>query len=58
VDGSFVTDKPAPNEVDIFAVLRPGRDFERDLPISGYPLVSLAMLRRRFGFDVGGAYEQ
>lgn len=34
------------------AVLRPGRDFERDLPMSEYALVSRSTLRRRFGFDV------
>jgi len=50
VDGSFVTQKP--NDVDLVAVLRPGHDFERDLPISEYALVSRVLLRRRFGFDV------
>ena len=34
------------------AVLRLGHDFERDLPMSEYFLVSRALLRRRFGFDV------
>jgi len=52
VDGSFVTAKVAPNDIDLVAVLLPGRDFERDLAISEYALVSRAMLRRRFGFDV------
>jgi hypothetical protein len=52
LDGSFVTGKPAPNDIDLVAVLRPGHDFERDLPMSEYALVSRAMLRRRFGFDV------
>jgi len=52
VDGSFVTSKPAPNDVDLVAVLRPGHDFERDLPMSEYALVSRSMLRRRSGFDV------
>jgi hypothetical protein len=52
VDGSFVTAKPAPNDVDLVAVLRPGHDFERDLPMSEYALVSRAMLLRQFGFDV------
>lgn len=52
VDGSFVTAKPAPNDIDLVAVLRPGHDFERDLPMSEYALVSRAMLRRQFGFDV------
>ena len=51
VDGSFVTAKLAPNDVDLVAVLRPGHDFERDLPMSEYSLVSRALLRRRFGFD-------
>src|SRR5436309_660671 len=52
VDGSFVTAKPAPNDIDLIAVLRPGHDFERDLPMSEYALVSRYLLRRRFGFDV------
>ena len=52
VDGSFVTAKPVPNDMDIIAVLRPGHDFERDLPMSEYALVSRTMLARRFRFDV------
>ena len=52
VDGSFVTGKSAPNDIDLVAVLLPGHDFERDLPMSEYALVSRSMLRRRFGFDV------
>ena len=52
VDGSFVTEKPAPNDVDILAVLRPGHNFERELSAAEYALVSRTLLRRRFGFDV------
>ncbi len=52
IDGSFVTAKPAPNDIDLVAVLRPGHDFECDLPMSQYTLVSRTLLRRRFGFDV------
>jgi len=52
IDGSFVTAKPAPNDIDLMAMLKPGHDFERDLPMSEYALVSRALLRRRFGFDV------
>jgi hypothetical protein len=52
VDGSFVTAKPAPNDIDLIAVLHPGHDFERDLPMSEYALMSRTLLRRRFGFDV------
>jgi hypothetical protein len=29
VDGSIVTAKPAPNDIDLVAVLRAGHDFER-----------------------------
>ncbi len=52
IDGSFVTAKTAPNDIDLVAVLRPGHNFERDLLMSEYTLVSRALLRRRFGFDV------
>jgi hypothetical protein len=52
IDGSFVTLKPAPNDIDLVAIMRPGHDFERDLPMSEYALVSRTLLRRRFGFDV------
>ena len=48
LDGSFVTAKPSPNDIDLVAVLRPGHNFERDLPLSEYALVSRAMLRRRW----------
>ncbi len=52
VDGSFVTAKLVPNDIDLIAVLRPGHDFERDLPMSEYALVSRTLLARRFRFDV------
>ena len=50
-DGSR-EDKPAPNDIDLVAVLRPGHNFERDLPMSEYALVSHTLLRRRFAFDI------
>jgi hypothetical protein len=52
IDGSFVTGKPKPNDIDIIAILRPNYDLERDLPMFEYALLSRALLRRRFGFDV------
>ena len=52
IDGSFVTAKSAPNDIDIVSELRTGHDFERDLPMSEYALVSRSLLRRRFGLDV------
>jgi hypothetical protein len=51
VDGSFVTAAPNPNDIDLIAVLRFGHNFEEDLPVSKYSLVSRSLLRRRFGFD-------
>lgn len=52
IDGSFVTSKAAPNDIDIVAVLRPDHDFERELSMPEYALVSRPLLRRRFGIDV------
>jgi hypothetical protein len=52
IDGSFVTAKAEPNDIDLVAVLKAGHDFERDLPMSEYALVSRTLLRRRFRFDV------
>lgn len=52
LDGSYVTAKQSPNDIDLVAVLRSGHDFERDLSMSEYALISRSMLRRRFGFDV------
>ena len=52
IDGSFVTATPHPNDIDLVAVLQPGHDFERDLPLSEYALVSRGLLARRFRFDV------
>jgi hypothetical protein len=51
VDGSFVTAIPRPKDIDLIAVLRFGHNFEEDLSISKYSLVSRSLLRRRFGFD-------
>jgi hypothetical protein len=52
LDGSFVTAKATPNDIDLIAVLAPDHDFERDLTMSEYALISRPLIRRRFGFDV------
>ena len=52
IDGSFVTLKTAPNDIDLVAVLAPGHSFEAQLSMFDYALVSRPLLRRRFGFDV------
>lgn len=52
VDGSFVTSKAAPNDVDVLIVLGKGHDWQADLTAGDYALLSRNRLRRRFGFDV------
>ena len=64
VDGSFVTSKSAPEDIDLVVTLRADHDWNADLGPSDYLLVSRPVLRRRFGFDVllatdgGGDYER
>jgi len=52
IDGSFVTAKEKPNDIDVIAVLRHGHNFERELSMIEYALISRSLLQRRFGFDV------
>ena len=52
LDGSFVTTKTSPNDIDLIAVLAAGHNFERELTAFEYNLVSRSFLRRRFGLDV------
>src|SRR5882672_11588519 len=64
VDGSFVTAKPQPEDIDLIIVLHRNHDWSADLGLSDYALVSRPALRRKFDFDVllaaeGGAdYER
>ena len=64
VDGSFVTAKPQPEDIDLIVVLHRDHDWSADLGPQEYALVSRPALRRKFGFDVllaaeGGAdYER
>lgn len=52
LDGSFVTTKAAPNDIDLIAVLPASHNFERELTASEYALVSRSLLKGRFGLDV------
>lgn len=52
VDGSFVTSKEAPEDVDLILVLAAGHDWEAELGPDAYRLLSRRQNRRRFGFDV------
>lgn len=52
VNGSFVTGKSAPNDVDVLIVLGKGHDWRADLTPGDYALLSHTRFRCRSGFDV------
>ena len=52
VDGSFVTGKACPNDIDLIVVLSRGHDFLADLSPSAYNVLSKRRVQRRFGFDL------
>jgi hypothetical protein len=52
VDGSFVTSKADPNDIDLVVVVSSGHDFAADLLPSQYNLLSKFRVRKRFGFDM------
>ena len=52
VDGSFVTAKPAPSDIDLVLVVATSHDFSADLPPAHYSLLAQRRVRRRFGFDI------
>ena len=51
IDGSFVTAKPVPEDIDIIVTLRRDHDWSVELGAMDYALVSRREIRRRFGFD-------
>jgi len=52
VDGSFVTDVAAPNDVDLVVILPENHDLGADLSPDQYNLLAQARVRRQFGFDI------
>ena len=52
VDGSFVTAKLEPNDIDLVLVLESTHDFDDDLNPTAYNVVSKRSVNRRFGFDL------
>lgn len=52
VDGSFVTAKPEPNDVDLIVVVAADHDLRADLGPTAYNIVSKKRVQRRFGFDM------
>ncbi|MGI8602127.1 MAG: DUF6932 family protein [Verrucomicrobiales bacterium] len=53
VDGSFVTSKAAPNDVDLSMVVTEAHDFSADLPPPAYNVLSKRRVQRRYGFHSG-----
>ena len=52
VDGSFVTTKPEPNDIDLIFVLAPGHNFSADLSPTEYNVLSKRRVYRQHGFDL------
>src|SRR5919109_1209681 len=52
VDGSFVTAKAEPNDIDLVLVVSANHDFAADLKPSAYNVFSKRRVNRRFGFDL------
>ncbi len=57
VNGSFVTSRPDPNDIDLILVLPDEAVLHDELRPFEYNVVSKRMPRRRFGFDVFLAVE-
>ena len=52
VDGSFVTAKPDPNDVDLILIVPSAHDFAADLSPQAYNVLSKRRVQRRYGFDL------
>jgi hypothetical protein len=52
VDGSFVTSKRDPNDIDLILIVASDHDFSEDLSPSVYNVLSKQRVHRRFGFDM------
>ncbi|PYK02251.1 MAG: hypothetical protein DME23_02080 [Verrucomicrobia bacterium] len=52
LNGSFVTAKPDPNDIDLILVVAASHDFSADLNPSEYEVLSKRRVFRRYGFDL------
>lgn len=52
VDGSYVTTKDEPSDIDLILVLRPDHDYRAELRPFEYNALSKCRVRRRFRFDI------
>lgn len=55
VDGSFVTSKPDPNDIDLILVLPEGFDYARQVMPFEYNLIRSRPVKKKYGFDVFAA---
>jgi len=52
IDGSFVTAKPDPNDIDLILVLNARHDFKAELRPFEYNVLSTRQARKIYGFDL------
>ena len=52
INGSFVTSKPSPNDIDLILVLPIDWDLRAELSPDAYNLLSKTTVKRRWGFDI------
>jgi hypothetical protein len=52
VDGSFVSARSDPNDVDLVLIVAEDHDFSVELPPVWYNLLTQRRVRKRFGFDI------
>jgi hypothetical protein len=52
IDGSFVTAKPDPDDIDLILVLNTGHDFTAELRPFEYNVLSRRQARKIYGFDL------
>jgi hypothetical protein len=52
IDGSFVTAKPDPNDIDLILVLNKRHDFSAELRPFAYNVLSTRQARKIYGFDL------
>lgn len=51
IDGSFVTDKDSPDDIDLILVVRASHDFQMNVRPFEYNVLSKRRIRQEFGFD-------
>lgn len=52
VNGSFVTAKDVPNDIDLIVIVPFSHDFTSDLSAGAYNVLSKQRVRQRYGFDL------